>query len=588
MKRFVLIFAVFVGVVSTSLADEISKDELDAVYPAVVRISTKNSVGTGFCSFDYDGRLWIASNHHVVGTEKKVKVEFFHQNRPFPVEGTVRANYFSQRPDDFSFVIVDKEDVPFDVPVLKWGGRDARPGVDALVISAGCPRGRWVFGWKGFVNAYNKNVCEFTPASIPGMSGSPLCEKINGEIVVTGIVTYLMRRNDEQGQDVSRGGAIPISHFYDALLRVEPTAHTKENGVPDNAVPLFCSPDDNVFVRYVWNHETVCQLTRPYVDSMKAKGIVFEEYPFDAKIREDWGVKNVPTFIVMRREPEEEIGRVVGLMPETQSLVESYVAKGKTLKSDGPTPVVVEAIFEKVQEPCAATTSGTVPPPMNDSFIVEAVPDGSSENDNEKKSDSSAQKEDGQVYSNSPTNADLRPLSLAPQETSFRSRSENDLDCEGFLDFHLGGRDVPKTPRNKADGDSSQAPSEKDGKSNRLFGNKAQGAFDAINNAIEQKLNEIQTFAESSIRAALYYAFWATFAAVWAALFTVSTIKNVAIPVATKVLRATLNAINIADFAQALNNAAQTTSQEDNVDSTKSKTTVTKKKTQKNGSNVKK
>lgn len=146
MKRFVLIFAVFVGVVSTSLTDEISKDELDAVYPAVVRISTKNSVGTGFCSFDYDGRLWIASNHHVVGTEKKVKVEFFHQNRPFPVEGTVRANYFSQRPDDFSFVIVDKEDVPFDVPVLKWGGRDARPGVDALVISAGCPRGRWVFG----------------------------------------------------------------------------------------------------------------------------------------------------------------------------------------------------------------------------------------------------------------------------------------------------------------------------------------------------------------------------------------------------------------------------------------------------------
>lgn len=145
------------------------------------------------------------------------------------------------------------------------GACDAKPSVDALVISAGYSDGRWVFGWKGFVNVYKRSVCEFTPVSIPGMSGSPLCEKINGEIVVTGVVTYLLKYNDEPGRDVSRGGTIPISHF---TTRCFASSRRRTTRIPENAVPLAQPVVNNdVFVRYAslkWNclptGATLCRL----------------------------------------------------------------------------------------------------------------------------------------------------------------------------------------------------------------------------------------------------------------------------------------------------------------------------------------
>lgn len=79
---------------------------------------------------------------------------------------------------------------------------------------------------------------------------------------------------------------------------------------------------------------------------MKAKGICLEEHPFAAEVRDAWNVDNVPTFIATRRDADEEIGRVVGLMPETQSLVEDYVTKAKTIKAGAPTPQIVEVAYQ--------------------------------------------------------------------------------------------------------------------------------------------------------------------------------------------------------------------------------------------------
>ena len=87
---------------------------------------------------------------------------------------------------------------------------------------------------------------------------------------------------------------------------------------------------------------------------MKTKGICLEEHPYAAKIGDAWNVDNVPTFIVMRRDADEEIGRVVGLLPETQKLIEDHVARAKTLKTDAPTPQIVEVAYQPPQDDVAA------------------------------------------------------------------------------------------------------------------------------------------------------------------------------------------------------------------------------------------
>lgn len=592
MKKLVLFFTAIILLSPISRAGEISEAELDRVYSAVVRVSHNSSVGTGFCCYDDGEVLWISSNSHVVGSNRKVKVEFFHQNRPYPVEGTVSANYFSPRPDDFAIITVDKDDVPFEVPVLKWGARDAKPGVDALVISAGCPNGRWVFGWKGFVNAYNRSVCEFTPASIPGMSGSPLCEKINGEIVVTGVVTYLLKYNDELGRDVSRGGAIPISHFYDALLRVEPTAHESEGGVPENAIPL-AQPivDDDIFVRYVFNNGTVCRLTRPYVDSMKAKGICFEEHPYTAKIRDVWNVETVPTFIVMRRDINKEIGRVVGLLPETQERVEDCVAKAKTLKSEAPTPQIVEVAYQSPSEsePCSPETQDETENliTVND-FEIPALREDV-EKTEEKKSEFPAQNQDGQVFTEIVPEASYpAPLRVKPNETTFRGRNHNELDCEGFLDFHLHDRRqdaVPENPEVSPELPPTTPEKKRSGPLNRFLDSKTQEAFDAINALIEERLQEIKKAIEANSRTLVAQIFWLVVAAGLTAFLITLILAKAVFPFIKWILRKVLSGIRDAKFIQAFNAALQTTTQDEQEPIAK---TTVKKKTGKNGTNVKK
>ena len=575
----------------TYLEEKIGRTELDRVYSAVVRVSHNGGIGTGFCSFITDREIWVNTNSHVVGNEKLVKVEFFHDNRPYPVNGIVRANFLSERPDDFAVVVVDRKDVPFDVPVLKMGARDAKPGVDALVVSAGCPNGRWVFGWKGLVNAYNRSVCEFTSASIPGMSGSPLCEIVDGEIVVTGVVTYLLKYYDELGRDVSRGGAIPISHFYDALLRVEPTAYNEESGIPENAIPLAQPVVNNdVFVRYVFNNGTVCQLTRPYVDSMKAKGICCEEHPFTAEIRDAWQVKNAPTFIIMRRDADEEIGRVVGLMPETQSLVEDYVAKAKTIKAGAPTPQIVEVAYQPQQAdaPCLSISQDDVDDliTVND-FDIPALREDVKKTE-EKKLESPAQNQDGQVFTeNVPQTLNPALLPSTANEMAFRGRNHNELDCEGFLDFHLRGRRQDATPQEPEVNPESTEPLEKKRSSplGRFLDDKTQEAFNAINSLIDERLQDIKASIEANAKTLIAQVFWLTVAAgLTASLITLILAKAV-FPFVKWILQKILIGIRDAKFVQAFNAALQTTTQEEPEPVVK---TTVKKKTGKNGTNVKK
>ena len=451
---------------------------IDDVYAAVVRVSHSNGVGTGFVAYDDGRNYWILTNSHVVGTCRKIQVEFFCDNRPFPVDGVVRANFFSSRPCDFAIVLTPKESIPFDVPVLKLGCRDARPGIDAQVVSAGCPNGRWVYGWAGFVNAYSRSVCEFTPVSIPGMSGSPLCEIQDGEVVVTGIVTYRLKYNDETGRDVSRGGAIPISHFYDALLRVEPTAH-EQTGVPENAEPLAFTCDAPP------SHIAA-------VAVMEDRSMKGDEYAFATPAGLDAALRSAS----------------VAFKPDAQPLVQDDSASQDVDAVSNPTEFI--------------TVNDFPIPALEESTAV--VPDKIEE----KNFSSSAQNEDGQTVGEtlseswSVERSDEREIVTTPSFTlrtdetkAEPTKDRNDLDCDGFLRFHLREGDVP--PNAKASEEPSVPSKSNGGVLKKKYEEKKNDAFESASEMVDAKLEEIKASLIESCRAAALAFFWLTSGAILAA-----------------------------------------------------------------------
>ena len=120
----------------------------------------------------------------------------------------------------------------------------------------------------------------------------------------------------------------------------------------------------------------------------------------------------------------------------------------------------------------------------------------------EKKSESPAQNQDGQVFTEIvPETSYPEPLSATSNETAFRGRNHNELDCEGFLDFHLRDRRQDASPQEpEVTPAPPTAPEKKrSGPLGRFLDNKSQEAFDAINSLIEERLQEIKTAIEAKL-----------------------------------------------------------------------------------------
>lgn len=85
-------------------------------------------------------------------------------------------------------------------------------------------------------------------------------------------------------------------------------------------------------------------------------------------------------------------------------------------------------------------------------------------------------------------------LQSTANETVFRGRNHNELDCEGFLDFHLRGRRQDATPQEPKVNPESTEPLEKkrSGPLGRFLDDKTQEAFDAINSLIDERLQDIK------------------------------------------------------------------------------------------------
>ena len=205
-----------------------------------------------------------------------------------------------------------------------------------------------------------------------------------------------------------------------------------------------------------------------------------------------------------------------------------------------------------------------------------------------KKIESITQNQDGQNFVKSvPETSYPSQRPSTADETAFRGRNHNELDCEGFLDFHLRNRRQDTMPQESEISPEPQPTPEKkrSGPLNRFLDGKTQEAFDAINSLIDERLQDIKASIEANAKTLIAQVFWLTVAAgLTASLITLLLAKAV-FPFVKWILQKILIGIRDAKFIQAFNAALQTTTQEESEPVVK---TTVKKKTGKNGTNVKK
>ena len=193
-------------------------NSFEDAHGASCRVCVPGARGSGLFVGTKGDDAYILTNFHVVTKNKTARLDFWTNGVMESVVGRIvwRAYDLSDDPEDFAVVVVPVQELKaIDPPWVPLGGSDARPSEGAMIISSGAPDGRFPQAWKGqILEYYNGKTAIFSPPPVPGQSGSAICEYIDGQLFVTGILTWLI---GEKGNDDSKGGAIPIANLYKAL-----------------------------------------------------------------------------------------------------------------------------------------------------------------------------------------------------------------------------------------------------------------------------------------------------------------------------------------------------------------------------------
>lgn len=305
MKR--LIFsAITIGAIlfcATSFAVDFRRAKtFQDCYEASCRVCVSNARGTGtFIGYDAEkDRCLILTNYHVVTNNNSARLDFWTNGTLQSVNGKVFARFYNaQIPYDFALISVDPEELEkIAPPYIALAGKDAAPDSKSFIISSGAPKGRHVQAWKGQVLGYfNGATVEFRPAPVPGQSGSAIVSEVDGQLWITGVLTWLI---GAEGADESKGGAIPISNLYRALNGRTDASSGSESPIPPDATE--CVEKKSYCVEISQDNCKPCEDAEKDVAQIKKSG--FNIVSYNASNKEgarraiELGVKSTPTFIV--------------------------------------------------------------------------------------------------------------------------------------------------------------------------------------------------------------------------------------------------------------------------------------------------
>ena len=216
----------FVG--SNASAEPLTINE---IMEASCRVSVSGGIGSGTC-IAKDGEHYIVlTNAHVVDRKTSANIEFFRDGyKTYKIPAKVIQSWWIEDTDkDFALIAVHEKYVsqapPRIVPLIPVG---YNPAIN-YVYSAGCPEGKWLKAWEGRIEKNEATRFIFTPPPVGGQSGSGLMVLVQddkGELHtrVGGIVTFRVGdegifsdRMDENGYEMAKGAAIPISTLYKIL-----------------------------------------------------------------------------------------------------------------------------------------------------------------------------------------------------------------------------------------------------------------------------------------------------------------------------------------------------------------------------------
>lgn len=301
------IFLIFLGVViilflaSSVFGVEFKRAEtFEDAYNASCRVSVNGARGSGTFIGTSDDKAYILTNYHVVTNNKDVRLDFWTNGRRESVNGKVDWKFYDANiPCDFARIVVDAGELKkIDPPYVALGGTDAKPSVGAYIISSGAPDGRFTQIWKGQVlEYYNNKTCVFSPPPVPGQSGSGICEYVDGELFMTGILTWLL---GEKGRDDSKGGAIPVSNLYLALQRVPaPAAFEEGSPIPPDASE--CSESTVQAFEFIADNCKACDSVASPMKQLVSEGKLTQvntSTEDGRALSEYYSITEVPTVIV--------------------------------------------------------------------------------------------------------------------------------------------------------------------------------------------------------------------------------------------------------------------------------------------------
>ena len=286
-------------------------ETFEDAYGATCRVSVSGARGTGFFIGTHDDKAYIVTNYHVVTKNQTATLDFWTNGKKESISGRIEWRYYLEDlPADFAVIVVSATELKaIDPPYIALGGADAKPSVGAMIISSGAPDGRFPQAWKGQVlEYYSGKTAIFSPPPVPGQSGSPICEFVDGELFVTGILTWLI---GEKGRDDSKGGAIPIMNIYQSLKRRP--SQVDFHGPETSPIPPDATECAEQLVRayeFYSDDCAACLSVAPEVVKLEAQGIV-ERVNTDtsqgAVFAEQCGIKELPTVVVIAGDAIEKV-----------------------------------------------------------------------------------------------------------------------------------------------------------------------------------------------------------------------------------------------------------------------------------------
>lgn len=340
--------AVFIGAACVCYGQEFRRAlSFEDVHAATCRVCVSGARGTGWFAGVKDGSAFIFTNHHVVTSNQTARLDFWTNGRMESVQGKIilRA-YDADLPADFACIQVDAAELKkIDPPFLPIGGVDAKPSPGALIVSSGAPDGRFTQAWKGQVlEYYNGRTAIFSPPPVPGQSGSPICEYVDGELFATGILTWLI---GEKGRDDSKGGAIPIMNLYRFLKHSNAGSSEVDYEERESPIP----PDATECAETVASAPCVVMLSQencpPCVEAKAdveiLRGKLAPVYVYDvnseygAQLAQRFKADRTPTFFVLDSK-YQPVGRYVGagLASQIYQCYQSTVADACPIAPESP------------------------------------------------------------------------------------------------------------------------------------------------------------------------------------------------------------------------------------------------------------